>query len=503
MPKSQVDKARARLLLYGIWGFLGGIAAATFYRSWVLFAVSCFLALIAIAMTKVLCPYRNDMAKCGALSVVTAKAGIPLLSRHGRGCFTLSYPHWRKAIALLIGFAFGAGRFLLAMPDFNTSDLAFYRDLPKDLMVDGIVTTEVDARSDSQYLIISSLNLTYMDGVFPVRGKLLVKARRYPEFAYGDLVKINAKLVSPPIFDKFNYSDLLAKNDVFVTAYNPKIYLLERGHGEFFWTFVYKIKIFFSERINALYSEPEASLIAGLLLGLRKTIPQAVLNDFSSAGLTHILAISGYNVTLMITIFGLLFVRFSRKGRFWGMFSGIMLLVLFTGFSASVIRAGLMGFFVLLATLSGRKSNGLLMLFLSAFVMTMLNPRILISDLSFQLSFLATLGLILCLPFIEKYLQKLPDFLQNGLGVTLAAQVFTTPLILYKFGRFSLIAPIANVLFLPLIPAIMFFSFIGTVLSLIFWPLGAIFNAVAWIFLKIMLFGVHFVANLPFASLEI
>ncbi len=434
----------------------------------------------------------------GGVGVATVWSYYYLLGIGVVVCFCIYLIHLpKKYLAFVIGFIFGVSRFLFSIPHFDTSDVAYYRDISRTVTVEGIIMSEVDVRSDRQYILIKTLYIFDQGYRYAVHGKLLVKAGRYPEYAYGDRVKIKTKPVSPPTFDTFSYSDLLAKDDIYVVAYNPKIYLLEHGQGELFWELVFGIKKILSEQINMLFSEPEAGLVAGLLLGLRRSIPQGIMDDFSRAGLTHILAISGYNVSLMVVIFGLFFRNAGRKWRFFGMLGGIILLVLFTGFSASIIRAALMGGFVLFAILSGRKSNGLLMLFLSAFIMVFLQPRMLTVDLSFQLSFLATLGLIVCLPFIEKYFKKLPLFLEENLSVTLAAQVFTTPFILYKFGKFSLIAPIANILFLPFVPVIMFFSFFGIATSYVFSPFALIFNAVAWVLLKIMLAGVHFMANLP------
>lgn len=455
MPKS-------RILLWGIFGFLGGVGIATVWQSYYL---------LGIGAVACLCVLLIHLPK--------------------------------KCLAFSIGFIFGVSRFLFSIPHFDTHDVAYYRDNSETVTVEGIIMAEVDIRSDRQYVLVRILWLEVSSYRREVSGKLLVKAKRYPEYTYGDRIKIQAKLVSPPTFDTFSYSDLLAKDDIYVVAFNPKIYLLAHGQGEPFWALIFGIKTILSERINILFSEPEAGLVAGLLLGLRRSIPADIMNDFSRAGLTHILAISGYNVSLMVIIFGLIFRSAGRRWRFFGMMGGIIFLVLFTGFSASVIRAALMGGFVLFAILRGRKSNGLLMLFLSAFIMVFFQPRMLTVDLSFQLSFLATLGLILCLPFIEKYTKKLPNFLEENMSVTLAAQVFTTPLILYKFGKFSLIAPVANILFLPFVPIIMFFSFFGMAISYIFPPFALIFNAVAWVLLKIMLAGVHFMANLPGAFVVI
>jgi competence protein ComEC len=419
------------------------------------------------------------------------------------GAFLKRSSHLVLICWFFAGFLLGVLRALWSFPAFTTSDLAYYKDLDRSLKVSGIIAYEVDVRSDRQYLTLESQKLFFEKQSFPVHGKLLIKAPRYPEYVYGESLEVDCFLESPPVFEKFSYADFLAKDDIFVLCSQPEIVVLEKGQGHLFWSFIFTLKGEFTGRINKLFTEPEASIVAGLLLGLRRSIPDSILDHFSQAGLTHILAISGYNITLMITLFGLAFGKFSRKMRFFGILSGILLFVAFTGFSASIIRAAWMGFFTLFAAFVGRKSQGLLILLFSGAVMVFINPRMLVYDISFQLSFGATLGLIIANPFFEKVFSKLPAFLAETLAVTSSAQVFTTPLIVYYFGRFSLIAPLANLLFLPLIPFIMLFSFLALVVSFVFAPFAVFFSSIAWVLTKVLIIGVEVVAGVPFASVEL
>ncbi len=452
-----------------------------------------------------------------ALGLVAGAGGVFLVfswRKYRRGGEVLL--NWKMfSVSAWSGLLIGGLVFVLNVPNFSTGDIAFYRDLEANLLVEGVVDAEVDLRSDRQYLVLATRRLGFKGRWSYVEGKLLIKAERYPEFVYGDLLRVGCQLRSPPEFEKFSYADYLAKDDIFVVCYKPKISWLAGGHGSFFWSVVYGLKTTFSGQINAIFTEPEASLAAGLLFGLRRNIPAGILDDFNRAGLTHLLAISGYNITLMITIFGLAFKAAARRVRFFGILGGIFLFLLFTGFSASVIRAAWMGFFVILASAVGRKANGLLILLWSGFVMVFLNPRMLLSDLSFELSFTATLGLILIMPVFEKFLEdkkkfprwkewfrRLPDFVREGLLVTMAAQVFTTPIILYYFGRFSVIAPVANIIFLPLVPFIMFFSFFALMFSFVFFPLAQLMVAISWVLIQFLVLGVHVVAHVPFASVE-
>lgn len=396
--------------------------------------------------------------------------------------------------------------YIISWPHFTVNDLGFYRDLEQKVVVRGVVSREVDIRAVDQYLVLDIYQLKVAgQQVLPVNGKVLMKTQRYPEYAYGDELEIECLLKTPPVFETFSYAAYLEKDGIYVLGQQPKIKVLAHNKGNFFWAGVFGFKSFFSERVNSLFPEPEASLVAGVLLGIRKAIPEAVLDQFNTVGLTHILAISGYNVTLIITIFGWMFGSVHRKGKYLLMLGGIGLLVALTGLSASVIRAAVMGVLVLTAQQLGRKSTGLITLIASGGLMVMIQPRMLWSDLSFQLSFLSTLGLLVFMPYFEK-LQlpwKVPDFIREGFLVTIAAQVFTTPLLLFVFGRFSVIAPIANIFVLPFLPFIMLFSFLALVGSFIFWPLGQLLSFVVWVLIEIVLLIVGMFASLPFAAISI
>lgn len=453
----------------------------------------------------------------------------------------------------------------LAVPHFAVDEIGFYRDLGGKVRVIGEIVGELDVRSDAQNLVVNVREI-FVDsgsakkqgsGIGPTRlvhGKIMVKAQRYPEYSYGDILDISCKLQTPPVFEKFSYAALLAKDDIFALCSQPGIRKLDvasaagaggagagegegEGEGVFeggdffgsvrrgFWSSIFTLKSVMIARMNELYSEPAASLAAGILIGARRAIPQEILDDFNTAGLTHVLAISGYNVSMMIAVFGFLCSGAARRWRYAAMFFGVMGLVVLTGFSASVLRAAWMGCITLFAQALGRKGSALHLLLVSAVVMVFFSPRMILVDLSFQLSFLSTLGILIFMPKIEAFekkfltiasesvpasalagfvafFKKIPSFMREGFYVTCAAQVFTTPLLLFQFGRFSLIAPVANIFVLPLVPWLMLLSFCGLILSFLFFPLGQLVSFGAYILVTAMLFLVKIFASLPFAALH-
>lgn len=258
------------------------------------------------------------------------------------------------------------------------------------------------------------------------------------------------------------------------------------------------LREFLLGRLNTLFSEPAASLAAGLLLGARQSIPAAVTADFKMAGLTHIIAISGYNIVLLINFVALVFSFLPRKISTWLSLAVILVFTLLVGASASVVRASIMGSLGIFARLCGRKSSGMRSLVISAAIMIAFDPAIVTSDIGFQLSFAATAGLLLFSKWFSEHLQILPEKfgIKESLATTLAAQVFTIPIIMLHFGSLSLITPLSNIVVLPFIPLLMAGSFaslfFGKILAL---PTELLFNLVVFL--------IHFFASLPFAFIEV
>ncbi len=391
-------------------------------------------------------------------------------------CFVLGFLlilFWHRArirfwLLGLLFFILGGLRFLSMMPEHNSQNLLYYNGGNK--IVSGRVVDEPDVRLDSvRYIIKTDL------------GKILVKLPLYPAYQNGDKFTLNCNLQTPKNFvdSNFRYDNYLARQGVFSICSVPKILTFESGykHGLFFG-----LKTIISERVGQLWAEPQASLVAGLLYGARGGFPPELLDNFSRVGITHIIAISGYNISIIARVLMSLFIGVGlyRRQAFWVCVSGIILFVLFTGASASVMRAGIMGVIVLLAQQLGRLSHVGNILAVTAAIMLIVNPYILIWDAGFQLSFLATMGLVYLSPVVEKII---PNFIHPGaireiLVSTLSAIIITLPLILYQFGRLSLVAPIANVLVLWIVPWLMLFGFLSLALSFVFFPLAQV---VAWI----------------------
>ncbi|MDD4351387.1 MAG: ComEC/Rec2 family competence protein [Candidatus Gracilibacteria bacterium] len=412
-------------------------------------------------------------------------------------------PLWKKQVLFFLLIVLcvlgGYGRYQMFTPTINEQLLSFYNEQGKFTVL-GKICAEPDRRNDKTNLTLCAESLDGRE----VTGKLLISKPVYPEFKYGEKLKVSGKLLTPIEFDTFSYKDYLARYGIHSVIYNPFIEKVAETNKFSFFYWIFRFKESYESLINRLWHEPQASFLAGLLLGSRKGIPENLMEDFNTTGLTHIIAISGYNITLIIVILAAIFKPLPRKLKFCLTVFSIVSFTILVGASAAVVRASIMGIISLIALQSGRQSQISIVLLLSAVLMLAVNPLILRSDVGFQLSFLATLGLIYVSPYFEKFLSFLPNTLaiRESLSMTLSAQVTAVPLILSTFGRLSLISPLANLLVAPAIPLSMLFGFLASAIYAIFPPLGTILSWIAWLTLEYIIKVTELCAAIPLASVE-
>ena len=260
--------------------------------------------------------------------------------------------------------------------------------------------------------------------------------------------------------------------------------------------------------------EPEAGLAAGILIGLRERVSREVADDFTTTGLTHVVAISGWNIALVAGIATALLrgLGLGRRPRSLLVMAAIIGYTILAGAEASVVRAAVMGGVVLLAREGGRPSGAAAALGVACWALLLFEPGM-ISDIGLQLSLAATAGLLALGRPAETAVERLtrgraPGWFSETLGVSLAAQLATLPLILLHFGRLSLISPLANLLVAPVVPAAMLGAFVAVPLGpLTGLPLVGLITAplmlVAWLPLTLMVRGARLLAGVPFANLEL
>ena len=342
----------------------------------------------------------------------------------------------RLPAACVLALLLGALRYdAAALPQrFDEGHIAHYNDRGW-VAIRGVVVGEPDVRDTYANLRLAAEELEIEGQEREVRGLVLVRAPRYPEYRYGDELEVEGLLATPPVFQDFSYKDYLARQGIYSLLRRPRIALLARGRGNPLRAALLAFKGRAQAIIARILPEPQASLLTGILLGVEGGIPADLMEDFNRTGTTHIIAISGFNISIIAGLLSGLSARpFGRRRATPFALAGVVLYTVLVGASAAVVRAAIMGCLYIIAAHYGRQTEALTSLVAAAVLMTALNPHVL-WDVGFQLSFAATLGLVLYTPSIESCFQralarvlspgmaeKIVGLLDEALIVTLAAQ---------------------------------------------------------------------------------
>ncbi len=355
---------------------------------------------------------------------------------------------------------------------------------------EGLIIEEPDIRSNVQLLTFRPDHKTQ---------NILVTTTLGQEFFYGDRIVVEDKLEEVKNFSDFDYEKYLERFNTYAVIRYPKILILKSHQLNPLKENLLKIKKSFSDKISSLYLEPQGSLLLGILIGSKKTLPKKIVENFNKTGISHIVAVSGFNITIIISALASLAYIFGRKASFYMASLTIIAFVIITGASASVVRAGTMGFLLLLALSIGRQYSIAPAIFLSGLVMLLHNPKILFWDIGFQLSFVATLGIIYFTPLLNELTKNWPKIfgIKTLVLTTLSAIITTLPFILFNFGMLSLSAPAVNLLVLPFVPIVMLFGFLS-ILPFV----GPGFAFITSGLLIYIIEVVNFFANLPYSNLS-
>ena len=422
---------------------------------------------------------------------------------------------WLALFALTAACAslFGAARYQAAQPEFGPADLAFYNEGAGRAEIRGIVSEPPLARDSYLELRLDAESVRSDDGLHSVRGRLLARVNLGGEFHYGNRVLLRGELVTPDDDEDFSYRDYLARDGIYSLLPFASATRLESDQGNPFWAALYGLQERGLETLYRLFPAQEAALLAGILLGDESGLSGPLKAAFNDTGTRHIIAISGFNISI---IAGLLLASFTRwlgrRRAIWLTGVGIGLYTLLVGADAAVVRAAIMGILALVALQAGRQQLALNTLAISAALMALVNP-LLLWDVGFQLSFAATLGLILYAAPLSRrahewlarrtskaWAARLRGPLNDYLFMTLAAQLTTLPLLLFYFQRLSVFSLPANLLILPAQPALMIFGGVSLLMGLIVLPLGQALAFLSWGLAAYTIRIVEFFARLPWAS---
>ncbi len=407
-------------------------------------------------------------------------------------------------VIFIISAAFGLLRYDVA--NIHQGSAVVDSFVNKTILAEGIVIDEPDVRERSTNYTIK---LQSVSGV-EVSEKVRIVANSYPQLTYGDKVVVSGELQKPKGFTTdtgkyFDYASFLSKDDIFYQVLFPELEFVSGGHGNVIKQYLFSFKNAFLSKIQRLIPDPQVALLGGLVVGAKQSLGEELQDNFRTTGIIHIVVLSGYNVTIVAEA---IMRTFAFLPRLAGMSLGVVSIVLFaliTGASATIVRASIMALFVILARATGRTYGMTQALLVAGFLMVLHNPKILVYDASFQLSFLATIGLIHFSPLLDRYVSFVPSKLQfrEFATATIATQIFVLPLLLYKIGELSLVALPVNLLVLITVPITMLFGFLAGIISFVSFFLATPFAFIAYVLLTYQLKVVELFANVPFASVKI
>lgn len=370
--------------------------------------------------------------------------------------------------------------------------------LGTELTFVGEVIKEPDRRSSVQMLTVR-----YQDT------NIRVSTDRVAAVTYGDTVSVIGVLKQPEVFTtelgrSFNYVGYLRAKEIEYVVNFGDVTVVDGNQGNPLVAQLLRVKEHFMQQLDLVFTEPAGALADGLLLGLNQGLGDKLETDFRRSGIIHIVVLSGYNVMLVVTfVMFLLAFLLSPKWRLLAGLLAIVSFVLIVGPSATVLRAGIMASLLLVAQTFGRTYDVLRALLIAGFVMLFINPYLLLFDIGFQLSFMATLGLIAALPWFDAKAQ--PELLTSVRGyvvATVATQIAVLPLLMYHIGEVSLVAVAVNVLVLPVVPFAMLGAFLAALSNVLVPSIGLMIGFFTQQLLTYIIVVAEYFSSVPFATLQ-
>ena len=368
--------------------------------------------------------------------------------------------------AVLLAIFLLFGNLYYSLDDYNYQ---FKKSLITDARYfEGVVVEEPQKRADMQ-----AVKLRSGDDI-----TVLAYLNLYPEISYGDILRIFGEIDSPP---NNSYGRYLAKEKVHGTSLYPKIEIIGKNPNKFFEA-LYFLKKKSSDSVSRLFNYQQGAFLNGILFGDREEFSKEFLDQLSFSGTLHLTALSGSNMTIIVfaafPVFLWIF-RYKRRLAFFATFAIVALFVAMTGFDVSAMRAAVMAFIVAAAEQTSRIYNPRNSIMLAALVLTLINPKIPVFDLGFQLSFIATLSIVYFATILKTFpFFKIDSYLgwREVLAITAAAQIGVAPISMAQFANFSFSAFPANLVIIVVMPALMAFGFLTIFASFIFWPLAVLLS---------------------------
>lgn len=413
----------------------------------------------------------------------------------------------KPARVLLLVFLF----FILGL--FRFSETAYPAEanlvsdtLNRQIRIEGIIADEVIEKAEAQQIVIDDV----LVGDTHALGQVMIWAPKYPRLEYGDRIAFRCDLEVAEPFEGFAYDKYLRSRGVLAVCWHPKSLSVQEQTGGGWRGTIFSMKRKVLDKTEQIFSEPQSTFLSGLLFGGKGSLSSEIRDDFVTTGTSHILAASGYNVSIFSRFIFLALVAlvFRRKTALAIVAAMIGVYVVMSGLDPAVTRAGIMGLVVLFGRGLGRASSTASVrnvLALTAVVMLAANPYLLLDDVGFQLSFVSTIGLVLLVPRIEHWFQFIPTSggFREAIVSTVAATGMSLPVLIWQFGSISIVSVLVNLIVLPLVPYTMALGAIAISAGFVSNAIASILAVPAWSLLSIMLYVVRWFAALPGALVQI
>lgn len=420
---------------------------------------------------------------------------------------------WHPALLIipliLAAFSGGIARYALSEP--GPSPLDAYSG--KQVTLEGVVAAEPDVRDTETFLTIALRSLDTGGKKEPVSGKVRISVDAHAPYLYGDLLKFTGLLRAPQSFETssgsvFDYPSYLAKDGIYYELYRPKVSVLGTGAGNPVVASLLSFKHAFLASFDRNIPEPESGLASALILGNKRAVGNELTSDYRRAGIAHIIVLSGYHLSLVSYWLTKAF-SFLPGAPAAGIGAlGVIAFTIMAGASATAVRAAIMALIALLATVTSRRYRADRALYLAAFLMVAENPKLLAFDPSFQLSFLAAVGLVYLSPYVRSKLARIrwiPERfgIKDVVAATIATQLFVLPRLVAMSGMLSFVSIVANVSILPLVPLTMLGCALAGVAGFVGSVAAVPFSLAAFLLLRYQIAAAQFFGGLPFAAVMI
>jgi competence protein ComEC len=369
----------------------------------------------------------------------------------------------------------------------------------------GFVKREPDNRDTYTILYVTLFETVELDET-----NVRIKVPSNPTYTYGEVLRVSGTVDVPESFQTetgrvFNYHGYLMKDGIQYELKDATVVSEGTRAGNMITARLLSIKHAWLDTISLLIPEPASSLAGGIIVGAKQSLGERWLELFRTTGIIHIVVLSGYNLTLVANSIIRSTARLPQVIRFTLGSVGIALFAVMVGGGATVVRASVMAFLGMLAGAIQRNYILLRALLFAGAMMVLWNPFVLLFDTGFQLSFIATAGLILLSPHIEKKLSFIPEKagLRGIVAATIATQVAVLPLLLYHIGTISLVAPLVNILILPFVPFVMLTGFLSGAIGLLSPTLALPLAYITHGVLSYLFFVVYLFSLFPFSAVTL